>query len=740
MKMLDVWDKEVRERMTRRSVVLGLAVLLVFGLSAGLAHADGMKLATVAIKKLPSIPVQQAVIRFKDGEERMTVYSSLDGEGSEFAWILPVPASPTKLEAVSPGFVRTLSRALQPKIVTDLPFPMLISNIFLLAILVPITAFVLLLRAPREPDMVFVVFCLFVVVVAYSFLGVLAGMTRGVQDEAVSLRSNGVNVEQEAQIGHYDVSVLDATTPDALNSWLEENGFQHVPEEGRAIVADYVDEGWRFVAAKLSRSGGGYGRPHPIEVTFPSDAPIYPMRLTALSGSELYLELMVIADKRARHTLLETDICDQFAQGVATGYEVYRASHASVSEIEKPPLYTGTFGLKMGHPGAISRMWDGCTVTKLTGTLTPGDMSEDFEIALSSPKRRRPVFFSTFVAEYTGKTIGAVVWLLGIILFMHYAYKLLWRKHFLVRSGIFFATLLVLFGLSAGISTGVNAVLPKTDDYDDLAGRMRYLQIDKNRPFHLEPFASIYDGFDNWTTEKVAACYQIELQNATFLPGYGPFDTLYFADEPGGLALEKEGDGTVFYRYDSNGTPWPLKFDQWYRASPSIDRKKSADKRRIRIAAEYRKKLREGDAVLEAFEQLRHGDDSGYLDLQLELRERAQNYWDFTDWSSASLCYWTAVCSEKEAGTLLSICLERDPSLLTSVLMEGLRFNYPKKVAKAARKRLEKLLSRDDVLLDSLYPDTVILMRITHEVPAVPLSRERVKTYLEALSNEHFAP
>lgn len=662
----------------------------------------------------------------------MTVYSSLKGEGNEFAWLLPVPASPTELGAVSPGFVKNLSRGLQPKIVTKKPRGLYAFSFFS-AFLVPLTALVLFLGGVRKSRKVLAVFSyLFIAMAAFSFLTFLPwtldykGESAGVQS-----LSYGVTLEQEVQIGNYDVSVLDVTSSDSLNSWLEDNGFQHVPEDGRAIVADYIDNGWRFVAAKLSRSGGGYGRPHPIEVTFPSDAPIYPMRLTALSGSELYLELMVIADERAGHPLLETDISDQFALGEAASFDssemwyLTKDAMSYISEDEKPSLYTGSFGSKIGHPGAVSRMWDGCTVTKLTGTLSPTDMSEDFEIALSSPKRHRDVFFLGFVAKSIAKIIANFVWVFGIILFMCFANKLLWRRSNFERNGVLLITMLLLFQLRTGVIAGTNELLPKIHQYDNSVRREHNQQGSMGWASDLPILVGIYDGCDKWTTEKIEACYEIERKNASYLSIHEIRDILYFADEPGGFALETENDQTAFHLYDANGAPWLLDMDKW-----SMEYSFLHNSSRI---AKFRKQLAEPPELLDEFEWLRHGDDSAYLNLQIQLGERSVDDVSFMDWSIDSECFLMADRTDEEAETFLRISQERYPSLTTIAIMEGLRFNYPDKVATAARQRLEKLLGSEDYSLSSLYPDTVILMRITHEVPATPLSRKGIANYLDRL-------
>lgn len=103
----------------RAAVVAAALCMVGIGLAAE-ARADGMKFPPKAVRKLPRIPRQQALIRHRDGEQTLIIGTTIDGEGDRFGWIMPVPATPTNLEATEPGLFEVLASALGPEIYSGL--------------------------------------------------------------------------------------------------------------------------------------------------------------------------------------------------------------------------------------------------------------------------------------------------------------------------------------------------------------------------------------------------------------------------------------------------------------------------------------------------------------------------------------------------------------------------------------------------------------------------------------------
>jgi hypothetical protein len=95
-----------------------LQIVLVFLLVLAVCEfsfADGFYVPEVR-RNLPDIPIQRALIKYRDGSETLIIESTLDGGGRNFGWVIPVPGEPLRFEKISPGLLKTLSVQIRPKI------------------------------------------------------------------------------------------------------------------------------------------------------------------------------------------------------------------------------------------------------------------------------------------------------------------------------------------------------------------------------------------------------------------------------------------------------------------------------------------------------------------------------------------------------------------------------------------------------------------------------------------------
>ena len=56
--------------------------------------ADGMVMRATAVPAEVRIPGQRALIRFTNGVERLVIETRFTGEGTNFAWVVPLPSPP----------------------------------------------------------------------------------------------------------------------------------------------------------------------------------------------------------------------------------------------------------------------------------------------------------------------------------------------------------------------------------------------------------------------------------------------------------------------------------------------------------------------------------------------------------------------------------------------------------------------------------------------------------------------
>jgi hypothetical protein len=93
-------------------------------------------------------------------------------------------------------------------------------------------------------------------------------------------------------IGGYEVLVLRGNGANALGPWLRAHGYA-VPAAAARLLADYVHEGWRFVAIRFNARRSGEIKP--LALSFPTARIVYPMRLDAAATEPVSVRLFVNA-------------------------------------------------------------------------------------------------------------------------------------------------------------------------------------------------------------------------------------------------------------------------------------------------------------------------------------------------------------------------------------------------------------------------------------------------------------
>ncbi|TDE98935.1 DUF2330 domain-containing protein [Occultella glacieicola] len=114
--------------------------------------------------------------------------------------------------------------------------------------------------------------------------------------------SLGVDVLETVDLGPLEASVLAADDADGLAQWLDEHGY--VMQDGLATaLRPYITEGWYYVAMRLTTDAADLtGELQPVDLTFPSESLIYPMRLSAAAATDQFVRTYVFADRRMART------------------------------------------------------------------------------------------------------------------------------------------------------------------------------------------------------------------------------------------------------------------------------------------------------------------------------------------------------------------------------------------------------------------------------------------------------
>lgn len=519
-----------------------LAACLLASMRAGADGCFAKEAARNALELRPvSIPSQRAIVSFRDGVEKLAVESALDAEGQSFGWILPVPAKPTKYAEASPGLLHSLSMTLKPEQAIMHDYARILGLPVLLALAVTIWAWVVFVVRPYPGN------AAWTLALAVGVACILwYPTTRSTDTEAVPAAAGaaGVIVEDQRSVGGYEVYLLDAIAPDALNAWLESNGFEKLPEKGNTIVAAYIRDGWHFMAAKLRREGSGLCRPHPLALEFPVPEPVYPMRLTALAESSVYLELFVVADKRADNPLLSCEISDRFE------HDDDVRTMAREGDPPAPGFRTASFDRSLAHSETGNYLWDGCTVTKLAGTLSPAQMDDDLRFAWKAAKPYRLRLHSEYTA---GRVAAACTWYAWSIVLALGTLALSWLGY---GKGAWLRWVL-LVGLLAALAASMTyrtvlAKLPRVEDSRYKESKS-HSGAGSDLPMLLDRLTDFHEGFRGWSREDVIRAVQDHLVYAAPISRHLP--KVPFEETPGGVDFRSSNGLWLPWVYDESCIP-----------------------------------------------------------------------------------------------------------------------------------------------------------------------------------------
>ncbi len=92
------------------------------------------------------------------------------------------------------------------------------------------------------------------------------------------------DVLQRDIAGAYEYAVLEGGTVDGIATWLDDNGFAR-DDEAPAILQEYLDEGFMFIAFKLE-AGTTLQEIQPVVVRYEGTEPCVPIRLTRIAAAE----------------------------------------------------------------------------------------------------------------------------------------------------------------------------------------------------------------------------------------------------------------------------------------------------------------------------------------------------------------------------------------------------------------------------------------------------------------------
>ena len=355
--------------------------------------ADGKFFSPVAVRDHVTIPDQRALIHFTNGVERLVIETRFTGAGTNFAWVIPLPAQPV-IEAATTGLFPTLEYLFRSPIRHNF-------TRYFIGILVGTGLAGLLLHTARSgPLLLLSVFVLFLL--ASLFLPALGKAKASASTES----GDAITFLDRRLVGVYQTTTISSRDPAALETWLHENGF-HVSSNSAPAIAGYVRDGWVFVTAKVHRdqSDSQTNTAHPLSFTFPAAEPVYPMRLTGVDNGPLRVELYVFAPWRAEARHFRVERCTRPDYLAPPEMKPYGGRWLRWTP-ETPNIV---------HP--LLRQWvAGAPVaTKLTATLTPDQLREDVWLSASAFREKRNRLYSRTGAMTVALNWGSGLFAIGLL-------------------------------------------------------------------------------------------------------------------------------------------------------------------------------------------------------------------------------------------------------------------------------------------------------------------------------------
>jgi len=338
------------------------------------AYSDGCYFPQQAYPLLPTIPVQQAIIVHRHGEETLIVESAFLSPSPDIAWVLPLPSEPTKIQLGEAGMLTSACMAMRPDITHDL-HNLWLSPLLLWLAIIPFAWVAIAIpdrkhRRSRYGDIAVIEVLLFLF--PSVFLQTLN--TAGLAPDLPA--TSGVSLSSAQRLGDYDVSVLHANHAKALSQWLTDQSLRPLDAAAQSVVADYIARGWCFLVTRLHHGSADLAVPRPLIATFLATEPVFPMKLTALANTTTHVELCIVADQQAAAGGFHEVVADQF-EPQASKDSPYGTPYYRLACFHAPQT-----GLVMGSPAVAAWMWDKCIVTKLVADLTPQTMSQDVSFSL----------------------------------------------------------------------------------------------------------------------------------------------------------------------------------------------------------------------------------------------------------------------------------------------------------------------------------------------------------------------
>jgi hypothetical protein len=309
------------------------------------------------------------------------------GAPKDFAWVVPVPATPSDVQLAGVDFFDWLDAESAPTV-----YP-----------------------APRYVD--------------DSGSGFGCGSdteSRTNLAGGIQVRPQGVTVRGQGSVGHYDYAILKAGTGSALFDWLIMNGYT-MQATATPLLQWYIDAGWAFVALRVNAFVGAHSL-QPVRITYPGEIAALPIHLLRM-GPETPVPyvLWVLADKyyeakTYKNALIDPKRLRWITTTETSNYEdifaktlAEQGGDVFVTEYAGPILYPWSVGVaELKAAGfEVAAGADGVRLTRLRTRVLPSLLETDLVLQPTASQKEVSREFHLSGDQFsTGTLQGATLGLL----------------------------------------------------------------------------------------------------------------------------------------------------------------------------------------------------------------------------------------------------------------------------------------------------------------------------------------
>ena len=252
------------------------AILTLFVSPVAFADPCGMVppvQLTPGVPQLTRVGDQMTYVFFREGIQDIVLRPGFKGSVTNFGMLIPFPVAP-ELRKVSDDIFTHIKKAIDP----------------------PVIRIELIVRDAKREQAVMKM------------------------ADSSELRFGTVKILKEEAVGMYQIAVLEASNPKALEHWMTNHGYVYPTGMDKPCM-DYIKAGWCFVAVKANIGSQAAVKPRPgmreadaklpdnaafegavqaMGFRFKIDKPVVPMRLSAFNEGKLFNRVYFLSERPGR--------------------------------------------------------------------------------------------------------------------------------------------------------------------------------------------------------------------------------------------------------------------------------------------------------------------------------------------------------------------------------------------------------------------------------------------------------